>query len=138
MTDYTGACAFWDSKPFMDAANILAASDEPLRAIDLLNNLPGFYRDHIPHEIQELKTKIYQDLATPIFYQKELPSPNYSNPDILLMMQVLDEFAGHKDVGLAFRWEHASQVWSRRVLGGVTQANTRVPEACSLMLHADG
>lgn len=81
MTDYTGACLFFDQKPFIDAANILVASDEPLRALDLLSNLPAFYRDHMPKEIHELRARIYRDLATPIFYQKELPSPNYTNPE---------------------------------------------------------
>lgn len=64
-----GWCEFFDVKPFIDAANILVAADEPLRAIQLLDNLPGYYRDFIPKEVIELKKSIYALLATPAFYQ---------------------------------------------------------------------
>lgn len=67
----TGACEFFRIQPFLDAANILVAADEPLRALQLLDNLPGFYRDNIPVEVFELKTKIQAALATPTFYQKD-------------------------------------------------------------------
>lgn len=63
-----GKCQFWDSQPFMDAANILVAADEPLRALKLLQELPGYYRDHIPVEIHDLSKKILKMLATPVFY----------------------------------------------------------------------
>ena len=64
----TGSCEFFSLKPFLDAANILVAADEPMRALSLLDNLPGFYRDHIPAEVVELKNRIYSLLATPAFY----------------------------------------------------------------------
>lgn len=63
-----GPCGFWDSKPFIEAANILVAADEPLRALKLLKELPGFYRDNQPPEIHALIRKIHQYLATPVFY----------------------------------------------------------------------
>lgn len=77
--DLTGSCQFFDSKPFIDAANILVAADEPLRALKLLEGLPGFYRDNIPSEIHELKRRIKRDLATPTFYMEEKPSPRYAD-----------------------------------------------------------
>jgi len=63
-----GKLSFWNSKPFLDAADILVAGDEPLRALELLTNLPGYYRDHVPLEIHEMKREIYSLLATPTFY----------------------------------------------------------------------
>lgn len=63
-----GSCEFFNIQPFLDAANILVAGDEPLRAIQLLDNLPGFYRDYVPVAAVELKKKIYSLLATPAFY----------------------------------------------------------------------
>lgn len=62
---------YWDSKPFIDAANILVAADEPLKALGLLKNLPGFYRDHIPKQILKLRNEILSMLATPLFYAEE-------------------------------------------------------------------
>lgn len=59
---------FWDSKPFIDAANILVASDEPLRALKLLDNLPGYYRDFVPKEITKLKIEILKNIATNTLY----------------------------------------------------------------------
>lgn len=62
---------FWDSKPWLEAARILTAADEPLRALELLNNLPAYYRDYIPFDILDMKQKILAKMATPISYIKE-------------------------------------------------------------------
>lgn len=59
---------FFDSKPFIDAANILVASDDPLLAIKVLESLPAAYRDYVPAEIEEVKHAIYEKLATASFY----------------------------------------------------------------------
>lgn len=71
---------FWKSEPFIEAANILVAADEPLRALHLLENLPGYYRDHIPKEIFQLKRDILKQIATNTFYalepDSELPDPD--------------------------------------------------------------
>lgn len=48
--------------PFLEAANSLVASDEPERALHLLDNLPGYYRDNPPFEITKLKHEIYKAL----------------------------------------------------------------------------
>lgn len=76
--DMTGSCEFFHSKPFIDAANILCAADEPLLALKVLDSVPAFYRDHRPIDIQELRAKIYKHLATPIFYMQEKPSPRFA------------------------------------------------------------
>lgn len=62
------ALEFWDSKPFIEASNILVAADEPLRALKLLENLPAAYRDFPPPEVTAHKRKIMAQLATPNFY----------------------------------------------------------------------
>lgn len=63
-----GWCEFFDIEPFIKAANILVAADEPLRALQLLDNLPGYYRDNIPEEVEKIRSEIYALLATPTFY----------------------------------------------------------------------
>ena len=77
--DMTGSVEFWDSKPFIDAANILTAADEPLLALKVLDSVPSFYRDNIPTDILALKNKIRKHLATPVFYLQEKPSPRYAD-----------------------------------------------------------
>jgi len=62
---------FWNSEHFIKAADILVAADEPLKAIQLLDNLPGYYRDFPPQEILDMKKDIKAKLATATFYQKE-------------------------------------------------------------------
>lgn len=74
MLDPQYELGFWDSKPFIEAANILVAADEPIRAIKLLENLPACYRDFVPQDIWKHKQKIMAKLATANFY--------VTNPDI--------------------------------------------------------
>lgn len=72
-TVYTpGKLPFFDEKPFIDAANILVAADEPMKAIALLENLPGYYRDHRPTAIAQMLGEIYALLATPAFYKDNI------------------------------------------------------------------
>ena len=71
---------FWDEKPFIDAANILVAADEPLRALQLLENLPGYYRDNVPYSIFLLKLQIQSKLATPEFYSRQEMNPAIKYP----------------------------------------------------------
>lgn len=80
---------FWDPKPFIDAANILVAADEPLKALELIKNVPGYYRDNLDPQLKELREDIYARLATPTFYMSEdritLPDPK----DVLIDVEVL-------------------------------------------------
>ena len=73
---------FWDSKPFIDAANILVASDEPLRALQLLDNLPGLYREYVPQEVAELKGLILSKLATNSFYATDRDDEKLPDPEV--------------------------------------------------------
>ncbi len=54
--------------PFIQAAEILLASDETLKALELLENLPSYYIDHPVKEIEELKKEIRAKIATSNFY----------------------------------------------------------------------
>jgi len=65
-----GACEFFDPKPFIQAANILTAADEPLMALKLLELLPGYYRDHTPAAITSFRAEILKCLVTANWYSK--------------------------------------------------------------------
>lgn len=53
---------------FLDCANELVRADEVERAIHLLSNLPGYYRDHEPVPVTVLRNQILARIATPTKY----------------------------------------------------------------------
>lgn len=53
-----GSIFNFDHRPFLAAANWLCISDEFERALQLLDNLPAFYRDYPPQEIVDMRAKI--------------------------------------------------------------------------------
>lgn len=53
---------------FITCAEELLRADETIRALHLLDNLPAYYRDHIPIKIVDLKNEIYKRLSTPQKY----------------------------------------------------------------------
>lgn len=58
----------FDTKPFLEAAEWLCRADEPERALRLLENLPAYYRDHMPNEVSEMRRDILGSLLTPHAY----------------------------------------------------------------------
>lgn len=67
MSEYPGMKDF-DVSCFIKCAEELLRADETLRALDLLNNLPAYYRDHVPKEVASLRRDIQKRIATPNFY----------------------------------------------------------------------
>lgn len=67
MENYKGMDNF-KVAPFIEAAEELLRADETLRALNLLDNLPAYYRDHVPQEVKDLKREIQKRIATPNFY----------------------------------------------------------------------
>jgi len=53
---------------FLDCAAELLRADETTRALWLLNNLPAYYRDHVPQEIIDMKNEIHKRISTPSRY----------------------------------------------------------------------
>lgn len=60
--------ANFNVKCFVDAAEELLRHDETLRALELLQNLPAYYRDNPPGEIVSLRREIQKRMATGSFY----------------------------------------------------------------------
>lgn len=53
---------------FIDAAEELLRSDETIRALNLLDNLPAWYRDNPPDTVTRLKREVMAKIATSSFY----------------------------------------------------------------------
>lgn len=92
-TDRIGSIEEFSVKPWVDAANYLVAYDDPLRALELLDLLPGYYRDHYPIELQNLKSKIYEKLATPAFYARAVENQIVSLAEAKSGAQSIPRFA---------------------------------------------
>ena len=63
-----GEVTGFSTKPFIEAAELLARADEPERALQLLENLPAYYRDNTPPEVLEMRQAIMGSLLTPHAY----------------------------------------------------------------------
>jgi hypothetical protein len=67
---------------FLQAADELLRADETIRALHLLDNLPAYYRQHVPPEVTTLKRDIQSRIATASFYATssgyELTAPDDS------------------------------------------------------------
>lgn len=58
----------FDLQCFIKAAEELLRADETIRALNLLDNLPAYYRQNIPLEVHNLKRDIMSRIATASFY----------------------------------------------------------------------
>lgn len=70
-----------NTKCFIQAAEELLRADETAMALDLLEMLPGFYRDYPPQEILEMKDNILKRIATPLAYRTN-PDDNFVSLDV--------------------------------------------------------
>jgi hypothetical protein len=62
---------FFDHSAFLKAAEQLVDADEVERALALLDNIPAYYRDHVPEEILAYKNKIMQHMITAHGYMND-------------------------------------------------------------------
>lgn len=87
------AIANFNLQCFIDAAEELLRADETLRALQLLDNLPAYYRQFIPKEVQDLRREIMARIATASFYATssgyELSAPDDT------YLKVHDTLRGH-------------------------------------------
>lgn len=57
-----GETKHFNVQPFLDAAEQLVIHDDIARALDVLDNLPGRYREHRPKEVVEMRDTIMRQL----------------------------------------------------------------------------
>ncbi len=58
----------FDIKPLIAYCEQLLCADETLMALNLLDMVPGYYRDHYPKELLNLRREIMAKIATASFY----------------------------------------------------------------------
>ncbi len=83
-----GRPIYFDISQCLSLAEQYVLSDEVERALWLLDNLPGYYRDHVPPEVLRLKTYIQTLLTTPLEYVTDV---NHINETKALIKATKDE-----------------------------------------------
>lgn len=63
-----GKPTFFDVDTYLDAVEMMINADEVERAFVMLDNMPGFYRDHVPQRAATIKTILHKRLFTPVQY----------------------------------------------------------------------
>lgn len=67
---------------FLTVAEELARGDDVERALWVLNNLPGFYRENQPHEVIKLRNELTAKIATPAWYAHNDNTDVPPHPDV--------------------------------------------------------
>lgn len=97
---------------FIDAAKELLRSDETKRALDLLDNLPAYYRKNVPQEIYDLKNQVMARIATPSFYANHKGFElTVSDEDCLAYNQTLRMVLLTKDVEELNKAGYIPRIW---------------------------
>lgn len=67
----TGKAIHFDVDMYLASVEQMVQSDEVERALNMLDNMPAWYRDHYPQKAQDLKDKIYKQFYTIYDYAYE-------------------------------------------------------------------
>lgn len=76
-----GECPTFNPQTFLDAARQLVDADEVERALQLLENVPAFYRDNMPLEILRFKNEILSYMLTPHGYINDNHDNKVNTPE---------------------------------------------------------
>jgi hypothetical protein len=58
----------FDVERFLDAVEDMINADEVERALLMLDNMPAYYRDHVPERAAEIRQSLHRQLWTPVQY----------------------------------------------------------------------
>jgi len=64
-----GKPLFFDVDVYLSACEMLIQSDEVERAFLMLDNMPAFYREHVPERAAEIRASLHRQLFTPVQYK---------------------------------------------------------------------
>src|SRR3954469_24850659 len=70
----TGRPNFFNVDMFLDIVEQMIVADETERALLMLDNMPGFYRDHVPDRARTLKDRLLRKLYTTADYIGSAPA----------------------------------------------------------------
>ncbi len=66
-----GMPLFFDVDVYLDVVEMMINADEVERAIHMLDNMPAYYRDHMPLRAHEIRLQLHANLVTTEGYKKE-------------------------------------------------------------------
>ncbi len=65
---------FFSLDRYLDTVSDMINADEVERALNMLDNLPAYYRDNIPERAKQMRLQLHKQLFTPVQY-KEIYTP---------------------------------------------------------------
>lgn len=74
---------YFDVRKWKQAIEMMACSDEIQIALKMCDELlPGYYRDHIPSEILEIRSRLYQQLYDQFDYSSDHDEANFTREEV--------------------------------------------------------
>lgn len=64
-----GRPKFFNVDQYLDVVEAMINADEVERAFWMLDNMPGYYRDHVPERATKIRKSLHRQLFTPVQYQ---------------------------------------------------------------------
>lgn len=64
-----GCPAFFNLERYLDSVDDMINADEVERAQWMLANLPGWYRDHVPERVKQMRERLHRQMFTPVQYK---------------------------------------------------------------------
>lgn len=78
----TGRPLFWSLDNHIVAIEQMIAADEIQIALKMCDEIPGWYRDHYPKELHEIKERLYQQCYDQFDYSSDFDEANWRLDDI--------------------------------------------------------
>lgn len=69
LDEHVGKPKFFDVDKYLDSVEGMINADEVERAFHMLDNLPAYYRDHVPVRAHEIRASLNRQLFTPVQYK---------------------------------------------------------------------
>lgn len=79
-----GKPLYFDVEKYLDSVEGMINADEVERAFWMLDNLPAYYRDHVPERAKEIRKCLHRQLFTPVQYQGIYDGVDIFNEDEVL------------------------------------------------------
>ena len=69
LEEHIGKPKYFNVDGYLDAVEGMINADEVERAFLMLDNLPAYYRDHVPLRAREIRESLHRQLFTPVQYK---------------------------------------------------------------------
>ncbi len=82
MENEIGKPIYWNLQDYIKAVVQMIQADEIQTALTMLDSVPGYYRDHYPPELTEIKKTLYKNCYDPFDYASDHDEANFTLEEI--------------------------------------------------------